>query len=248
MRGLTVVAAAAPSLVLLAYFHLRDRYEREPLGHLLLTYALGMYALLAAQGLFATDGLLSWLDGAGGSFLEGRSEPAKLLDAFVLAGLLEESTKWVLLLTAVYHWREFDEPLDGLIYGVALSLGFATLENLHYLMRHGLVVAWPRALLAVPAHALFGGSMGYYAGRAKFTAARGLRWRDLARALIVPALFHGAYDFALLHGLGWKVRVAVAALSVGLWIFVLRRVRRAERASPYRPKTLPPSGLRPPQC
>src|SRR5690348_5939937 len=98
MGGLTVVVAAAPSLVLLAYFYLRDRYEREPLGHLLLTYGLGMYALLAAQGLFASDGLLGWQDGA---FLEGRSEPAKLLDAFVLAGLIEELTKWVLLLTAV---------------------------------------------------------------------------------------------------------------------------------------------------
>jgi RsiW-degrading membrane proteinase PrsW (M82 family) len=245
MGGLTVVVAAAPSLVLLAYFYLRDRYEREPLGHLLLTYGLGMYALLAAQGLFATDGWLGWLDAA---FLDGRTERARLLDAFVLAGLVEELAKWVLLLTAVYHWREFDEPLDGLIYGVALSLGFATLENHHYLVRHGLVVAWPRALLAVPAHALFGGSMGYYAGRAKFTAARGPRRRDLARALIVPALFHGAYDFALLHGLGWKVRVAVALLSLTLWSFVLRRVHRAQRASPYRPKTLPPSGVRPPQC
>jgi protease PrsW len=199
-----------------------------------------MFAMLAAQGFFAGG---DWLPAAA---LDGRSEPARLFDAFVLAGLVEELAKWILLLTAVYHWRELDEPLDGLIYGVALSLGFATLENLLYLQREGLAIAWPRALLAVPAHALFGGAMGYYAGRAKFTARRWARRRDLARSLAVPIVFHGAYDFALLHGLGWKVRVVVAAISLGLWVFVLRRVHRAQRASPYRPKTLPPSGLRPP--
>jgi RsiW-degrading membrane proteinase PrsW (M82 family) len=243
MGGLTLVVAAAPSLVLLAYFYLRDRYEREPLGHLLVAYGLGMFAMLAAQGFFSVAE--GW---PGGTMLDGHGETAKLLDAFVLAGLVEELAKWVLLLAAIYRWREFDEPLDGLVYGVALSLGFATLENLHYLGRDGLAMAWPRAILAVPAHALFGGTMGYYAGRAKFTPAKWTRRRDLMRALLFPAVFHGAYDFALLHGLGWKVRVAVAALSLGLWAFVLRRLHHAQRASPYRPKTLPPSGVRPPRC
>jgi RsiW-degrading membrane proteinase PrsW (M82 family) len=238
--GLTIVVAAAPSLVLIAYFYLRDRYEREPIAHLALAYALGMYALLAAQGLGAA--LEARL---GPGVLEPPSESARLLDAFVLSGLAEELAKWTLLVTAVYHWRELDEPLDGLIYGVTLSLGFATLENVIYLGRLGLGMAWPRALFAVPAHALFGGTMGYYAGRAKFAASG--RIPDLLRALGLPALFHGAYDFALLHGLGWKVRAAVVVLSVGLWAFVLRRVHRAQRASPFRPKTLPPSRFAPPR-
>jgi hypothetical protein len=56
--------------------------------------------------------------------------------------------------------------------------------------------------------------------------------------------FHGAYNFALLHGLGWKVRVAVTLLSLTFWVFVLRRVKRAQRASPFRPKTMMPSELR----
>jgi hypothetical protein len=91
-------------------------------------------------------------------------------------------------MAAVFHWREFDEPLDGVIYGVAVSLGFATLENLLYLDRMGLAIAWQRAVFAVPAHALFGGAMGYYAGRAKFDrrAARGPRPRDFVLTLALP--------------------------------------------------------------
>jgi protease PrsW len=245
MGVFTVIVAAAPSVLLLAYFYLRDRFEREPLGHLTLAYLLGMYAMVAAHGLStAAEGAVSaeWLHTGG--------EPARLFDAFVLSGFIEELAKWVMLMAAVYHWSEVDEPLDGLIYGVAVALGFATLENLLYLHRLGMSVAWPRAIFAVPAHALFGGAMGYYAGRAKFDhdepdlppRTRLVRLAtDHVMCLLVPTAFHGIYDFALLHGLGWKVWVAITVISISLWGFVLRRVHRAQRASPYRPKTMPPA-------
>jgi len=234
---LLVLVAAAPSLALLAYFYLRDRYEREPIGHLAAAYLLGAFAMFAAQGLDATLADLVSPD-----WLRTGGEPARFFDAFVLAGTVEELAKWTVLFAAAYAWREFDEPLDGLIYGVAISLGFATLENFLFLSSRGLGIAWQRAIFAVPAHALFGGCMGYYAGRAKFAPADGgRRWLSFALSLLVPTVFHGAYDFALLHGLGWKIWVAVTVLSVTFWIFVLRRVKRAQRASPFRPKTMMPS-------
>jgi RsiW-degrading membrane proteinase PrsW (M82 family) len=238
MGALGVAVAVAPSLALLAYFYLRDRYDREPLDRLAVAYALGAFAMVAAQGLASTaEAWVSpeWLHGG---------EGGRVYDAFFLSGFVEEMAKWVVLVAAVVHWREFDEPLDGLVYGVAVALGFATLENLLYVSRLGVEVGWQRALFAVPAHALFGGAMGYYAGRAKFAArARRSPHADRVLCLALPALFHGAYDFALLHGLDWKVWVAISALSLGLWVFVLRRVRRAQRASPYRPKTMPPTSL-----
>jgi protease PrsW len=245
MGVLTVVVAAAPSVLLLAYFYLRDRFEREPLGHLTLAYLLGMYSMVAAQGLAnAAQGLVSpgWLASGG--------EGAHLFDAFFLSGFIEELSKWIILMAAVYHWQEVDEPLDGLIYGVAISLGFATLENFLYLSRLGMDVAWARAIFAVPAHALFGGAMGYYAGRAKFDhdaaqLAPSVRRRrlasDWALCLLVPTVFHGGYDFALFHGLGWRVWALITAISLGLWAFVLQRIKQAQRASPYRPKTMKPA-------
>jgi RsiW-degrading membrane proteinase PrsW (M82 family) len=235
-----VLVAVAPSLALLAYFYLRDRYEREPLGHLVAAYLLGAFALCAAQGMAVT-----LVDTFSTEWLRAAGEGGRLIDAFVLAGLVEEVAKWVVLFAAAYAWREFDEPLDGLIYGVAIALGFAALENYLFLSSRGLTIAWQRAVFAVPAHALFGGCMGYYAGRAKFAPAEGQRRRPFLRALVlsllVPVAFHGAYDYALLHGLGWKVWVAITLLSLTFWVFVLRRVRRAQRASPYRPKTMLPS-------
>jgi len=160
-------------------------------------------------------------------------ELAKLFDAFILSGFVEELAKWVVLVAAIYHWDEFDEPLDGVVYGVAVALGFATLENLMFVTRLGLGVAWMRALFAVPAHALFGATMGYYAGRCKFDRG-GKLWRDRALCLFAPTGFHGCYDYALHRGMGAHVWIVISLLSVGLWTFVLRRVHRAQHASPFR--------------
>ena len=242
---LLVLVAAAPSLALLVYFYLRDRYDREPIGCLLVAYFLGMYAMLAAQSMGAV-----LADAVPDEWLHLGGEPARLFEAFVLSGLVEEVAKWVMLMAAVYYWRAFDEPLDGLIYGLTIALGFATLENFFYLSSHGVGIAWQRAIFAVPAHALFGGAMGYYAGGIKFSGKAGRRagsvWRDQILCLALPVLFHGAYNFALLHGLNWFIWVAITVLSLGFWVFVLRRVRRAQKASPFRPKTMLPFRMQPP--
>lgn len=241
---LTVIAAAAPSLALLIYFHLRDRYEREPVRWLLLAYLLGMFAMLAAQrgAQSVADAVpATWLQGQGGSRLVPR-----LFDAFVLSGLVEEVAKWTMLIAAVYHWREFDEPLDGLMYGVVIALGFASLENYLYLTDRGLGIACLRAIFAVPAHALFGGTMGFYVGRAKFPRRPRSTAADHVLALVLPVLFHGSYNFALARGLNWHVWVGITALSLGLWVFVLARLKRAQHSSPYRPKTMLPGEQRAP--
>jgi len=237
--ALAFVVATAPGLFLLSFFYLKDRYEREPLRLIAVAFGLGLYAMVAARGLEAAlVGLVSpeWLALGG--------EPARMFDAYVLTSAVEETAKWVMVMTAVYHWDEFDEPLDGVVYGAAVALGFAALENLLFIVSRGLSVAWGRALFAVPLHALCGGTMGYYAGRAKFArvAARtGAVWRDRALSLVLPVLFHGTYDYALHHRLGVRVYALVSALSITLWIFVLRRVHRAQRASPFRPSEPGPS-------
>ena len=225
---LTVIVAAAPSLFLLTFFYLKDRYEREPLQHILMAFGLGLYAMIAAHGIASTAE--EWVSR---EWLMMGGELAKLFDAFILSGFVEELAKWVVLVAAIYHWDEFDEPLDGVVYGVAVALGFATLENLMFVTRLGLGVAWMRALFAVPAHALFGATMGYYAGRCKFDRG-GKLWRDRALCLFAPTGFHGLYDYALHRGMGAHVWIVISLLSVGLWMFVLRRVHRAQHASPFR--------------
>jgi RsiW-degrading membrane proteinase PrsW (M82 family) len=237
MKGwvLAVVAGTAPSMFLLTFFYLRDRWQREPMHRVAMAFALGLYAMAAARGLAYTA-----LGFVPPDWLGSGTEAARLFESLVLGGLIEETSKAVVLFAAIYHWDEFDEPLDGVVYGVAVSLGFATLENVFYIAQaaasHGLTVVWQRALFAVPAHALFGGAMGYYAGKAKFDRSHPLALlRDRVFCLLVPILFHGAYNYALHHRLDARVWTAVSLISLGMWAFVLHRVHRADRASPFRP-------------
>jgi RsiW-degrading membrane proteinase PrsW (M82 family) len=238
MQGwlLAIIGGAAPSVFLLTFFYLRDRWQREPMHRVLMAFALGLYAMAAARGLDYT--ILGFLPP---DWLGSGTEGARLFESLVLGGFIEETSKGVVLFTAIYHWDDFDEPLDGVVYGVAVSLGFATLENVFYIAHAraglgGLTIVWQRALFSVPAHALFGGAMGYYVGKAKFDRTHPLALlRDRVLCLLVPIAFHGAYNYALHHRLDARVWTAVSLLSVAMWFFVMRRVHRADRASPFRP-------------
>jgi RsiW-degrading membrane proteinase PrsW (M82 family) len=94
-----------------------------------------------------------------------------------------------------YRQPEFDEPFDGIVYAVMVSMGFATIENIGYVMQHGLATAFLRMFLSVPAHAAFAVLMGYYVGRAKFHP--GGRFSNLMKGLWLAVLFHGLFDFFL---------------------------------------------------
>lgn len=72
----------------------------------------------------------------------------------------------------VYQHTEFDTHYDGIIYAVAISLGFATVENILYLLSNGIEYALTRAIFPVSSHALFGVMMGYHFGMAKIIQKR----------------------------------------------------------------------------
>ncbi len=235
---LHLALAALPPLGLMIFFYLKDRYEPEPHGHVALAFMKGIEAMLIAYA-------LSWALGrvVGDVWLALGGLPARLFEGFVLAGAVEEFAKWWTFLTVIYHWDEFDEPLDGVIYGVALALGLATVENILVVLRQGFSTGILRAIFTVPAHALTGATMGYFFGRAKL--GNGRRGSEVARAdrlrrglyaLLVPIAFHGAFDFGVLElrPLGNIAYLGIGLLSLGVWVLVLRALDRAREDSPFR--------------
>ena len=238
MTLLAILLGAAPSVALMAFFYAKDRYEPEPRGHIALAFIKGAEAMVlswvAAYGLERAVGR-EWLALGGW--------PAHLFEAGVMAAAVEELAKWWAFLTVVYRWQEFDEPLDGVVYGVAVALGLATVENVLVVEREGLTTGVLRAVFTVPAHALCGAAMGYFLGRAKLGRGRygsEVALRDRIRrgilALIVPVAFHAAFDFTLLEmrNTGRWIYVVIGALSVGVWALVLRAVKEASHDSPFR--------------
>ena len=90
--------------------------------------------------------------------------------------------------------EEFNEPFDGIVYAVMVSMGFAALENIFYVFQFGYTTGILRAFTAVPAHATFGILMGFFMGKAKFSPSK---IKNNLLGLGVATIFHGAYDFFL---------------------------------------------------
>lgn len=224
------VSAVVPSLLLMWYFHRRDVF-REPPRDLWIVFGSGVLVVLPVLAIAGPINPL--IEATPSPILYG------LLSAFFQAAIPEEVFKFVVLRLAARR-AAFDEPMDGVVYGVAASLGFATLENIAYVANGGLAVALTRALTAVPSHAFLGAIMGYFVGRAKFERDR--RSTLLGLALVVPILLHGLYDWPLLAaarvaqaGAGEQPLI-LALLSiaplvvVAAWICALRLSRRLRLA------------------
>ncbi|MCM3031341.1 glutamic-type intramembrane protease PrsW [Niallia taxi] len=206
-------AGIAPGLALLSYFYLKDQYESEPIAlvfRAFITGALLVFPIMFIQYVLRVE----------------EAVPSHLLNSFVTTSLLEEFFKWFILFFTAYQHIEFDEPYDGIIYGVSISLGFATVENILYLVANGVEYALGRALLPVSSHALFGVIMGYYLGKGKFTMPRS-KW--IFYSLIVPFILHGIYDYILTFQKNWLLFITPFMLF--LWWLGLRKVKMARELS-----------------
>ncbi|MFT9847536.1 glutamic-type intramembrane protease PrsW [Aneurinibacillus sp. REN35] len=208
----TLGAALAPGIAILSYFYLKDKYETEPLHMVVKSFIIGI--LLVFPIMVIQFGFQEEL------------ELGVFAQSYFLAGFLEEFFKWFIIYYTAYKHVEFDEPYDGIVYSVAVSLGFATLENFFYLLSHGVSTAFYRALLPVSGHGLFGVLMGYYLGKAKFIAEPRKQRVYLLFSLAIPVLLHGTYDFILMAG-GAVWPWLMIPFMLLLWTVAIGRSRAA---------------------
>ncbi|MCP3025836.1 glutamic-type intramembrane protease PrsW [Halobacillus sp. A5] len=204
-----LTAAVAPAVALMTFIYLSKRIELEPLPLIIRMFILGailVFPLMFIQYAFESEGLFQ----------------SPFMKSVFLAGLLEEFFKWFFLLFVAYRHSDFDHHYDGIIYGVSISLGFATLENILYLFANGIEIALLRALFPVSSHALFGLLMGYYMGKAKFSPTT-RRW-SLALAFIIPFVLHSLYDYFVVTSI-WLY--LIIPFMIILWCIGVRKIKLA---------------------
>ena len=182
--------ALAPGIAIMWFIYSKDRYEREPLRALIKSFILGMLCIVPAV-----------LIELGGTWLQDRLMPGHgwwylLVKAFLVVAFTEEACKFLMVKWYAWPRHFFNEPFDGIVYGVMVAMGFATLENIGYVMQYGWQTGLLRMFLSVPAHATFGVLMGYYLGLAKFTHDSHSR-QLMVRGLLLSVLFHGLFDLFL---------------------------------------------------
>ncbi|GAE35902.1 glutamic-type intramembrane protease PrsW [Halalkalibacter akibai] len=208
-----VTAAMAPGMALLSYFYLRSHYSTATKVQVFRTFIIGVllvFPIMVIQYAFTVEGYFEQPFGR----------------AFVLYGFVEEFFKWFLLWVFAYQHAFFSRRYDGIVFGVSLSLGFATAENVLYLVANGLETAFGRALLPVSSHALYGVIMGYYLGSAKVEYAHKKKYMLLA--LVLPVGLHGTYDFILLI-FDIYFLIGLIPFMLVLWWVALNKVKRANQ-------------------
>jgi RsiW-degrading membrane proteinase PrsW (M82 family) len=218
-----LLASLAPVFVILFYIYFRDKYEKEPLGLLIKSLLLGV--VITAPVVYVERQLMLAVQETG-------KVASAAYHAFIVAGTTEELFKFAVLFLLIWPSRSFNEQFDGIVYAVFVSLGFAGVENVLYVMDGGMQTALIRGLTAVPAHAIFGVTMGYYLGIARMR--KKLRGPYLGRALLVPILLHGIYDFILMVEIDWLLLLFIPYVIL-LYIMGMRKMKRLSDASIFNP-------------
>ena len=212
--------AIIPSIILFIFIWRKDKIEKEPIGLLVKLFIFGALTTVSAAVIgIAGQYLVS-------GFLEEGSLLFLLIDNFLLTALVEEGGKYFVLKKTTWKHLAFNYTFDAVVYAVCSSLGFATLENILYLIDADLGTAIGRGLLSVPGHVADAVFMGYYYGMARLTSSEGnerLCKANLAKALWIPVLLHGSYDFCLsTDSLGFLVIFLIFEVIVS--IFAIRKV------------------------
>jgi len=219
-----ILFALAPVIIILVYVYFRDKYEKEPLGLLLKALLAGAVIVIPVIILEKFIGFLNPFE----------INPFQgFWNAFFVAGFSEELFKFAALYFLIWKNPNFNEKFDGIVYAVFISLGFAGIENILYVSEGGAEVALARAWSAVPAHAIFGITMGYYFGIARMYPE--LRKLFLRKSLLIPILLHGIYDFILMAGIPWLLALFLPFVFY-LYYSGLKRMKLISDSSIFRDK------------
>lgn len=238
--NIAFISAVLPVLLLLWFIYKKDKYQPEPLGKLVWTFFVGCFSVVPA--VFMEQAIMPLApDASSMPVFNG------IFTGYVVAGFSEELCKLLLLLWLIWRSPHFDEYFDGIVYAAYLSLGFACVENIGYVLQGDdqVMTALMRGILAVPAHFLFAVTMGYYVSLAKFDHEH--RRRHLWRAFFYPMLLHGTYDALLMvsgalgEAYGEENAVVMATcgvlfivfivFDVKLWRWGLKRIKRLQERS-----------------
>jgi RsiW-degrading membrane proteinase PrsW (M82 family) len=215
-----ILPVTLPVLFWAGYHYHKDRHLPEPAGNLLLAFVLGIAASFLSKSLYVG---LGWFDLRYDALALADSNPLGLLAFSVLAiGPIEEFAKLLPFVLIVLRFKAFDEPMDGIIYASFIALGYAAMENLHYLQFLTPWEAAARGFAGPVVHMLFASIWGFWIGCAHL-GTRSIVVCGL-EGFAIAAVLHGLYDFMVLLNPAWSLPVAAAGILI-LWVWRLQLLR-----------------------
>ena len=151
------------------------------------------------------------------------------LSVFFGNALVEEFSKWIIIMLIAYKHKSFTHKFDAIVYAIFVHLGFAFLEDLLYVFtaEAALQVSIARGLTAVPGHATFGLVMGFYLAFAKLAKVNNDKPKErlnLMLSILIPTIIHTAYNFCIFIGNVFFI-ILFILLVIGLYIYFFKKVK-----------------------
>ena len=182
---LLVTLSISPGIFIMVTIYNLDEYDKEPLWLLALAFIFG------AINLHLDIDILDFLF----SLITAENDFIRIGEEALSVGFTEELLKFLVVMLIIYTNKNFDEPFDGIVYSVFVGMGFATAENMTFVLQGGAGLAVMRMLSAIPAHFVFAVLMGYYLGKAK--SSKDSQFLFIGLSLLIPVLIHSLYDYFL---------------------------------------------------
>lgn len=220
-----ILAAILPAIFIIVQVYRADRFEKEPVSLILKLVVGGILSTIVAMILeYIGEGILD-------SFLWYRDPLYNVLFYYIVVAGSEELVKYYVLKKVSYNHDAYNCMFDGIVYAVAVSLGFALLENIMYVFEAGFSVAVIRAFTAIPGHASFGVFMGVwygYAKRMQILNDVSMEKKMLVCSVVIPMLIHGTYDYVLSLNSCFVIIIFISfiALMFAAAIYVVRKVSK----------------------
>jgi len=222
--------AIVPSALWLIFFYRQDRLEPEPKTKIAQVFLLA----LVLTDVLALRLFNDWFQLAGWAASQTLTS---LLANILIVGFTIEAIAYASVRLVVYATPEFDERMDGIVYGTVAGLGVATLLNLHYVVDNNGVALGPGVIHVVTtalAQASFSGLLGYFMAQAKFEHRPGW-WVPLG--LVVAAVLNGLFTWLMseISATGLTVQpwrslalgLAMALVVFGLLLVLMRRATQS---------------------
>ena len=220
--ALFIILSFAPGFFWLWFFLRLNKVRPTPKRFVALSFILGMISTVPA-------GLIERYTLPGDLFSESAGLTGVAMAMLLVVGPVEETSKFLMVRLGVYRSSYFQQPVDGLVHSTATALGFASLENLLYVMMFGPVVMVARGPLSTVAHLVFGSLWGYGLGVHQ-QSGRTKGWFVLA-TLAGAAVLHATFNIAAFTGtFAWVSPLLV--LFGAIWAY--RRFEWGQRISPFR--------------
>ena len=218
------IAAIAPAIFIMFIIYKYDTIK-EPLSMLVKAFFGGVLSILIALAIaIPLDQLTGFIPSG---FLQS------FYEAVLCAAIPEEFAKWIIFYWLISKAKDFDQYYDGILYAIFISMGFALVENILYVIPTGFGVAISRSILSVPGHMLFAIPMGYYLSHSRFESGASAKYH-IFLSLAIPILLHGTFDFILMYssakdelnpGLAGFLMLAFVIFDIFMWRFGLRKLK-----------------------